>query len=104
MSNSPYVESRKCGYCGNVLDIDASYMGRKYHKYKPYNCGQRHISFQAKMRRGLASKSKFVVNFCRWASNNISAGISTELSMDPITNTVLRNEFFPMIKVKRKRQ
>lgn len=104
MTKSPYEIPRDCGYCGGELDSGANYMGRKYHKYKPFNCGQRHNTFNSKMRRGLVSESVFVVRFCKWASNQIKAGIVTEFQVDPLLNVILRNKFYPMIKVDRRKK
>ena len=104
MTKSPYGIDVPCGYCGRALEIDASYMNRKYHKYEPFNCGQRHNTFNAKIRRGLASDSKFVVRFCKWAVNQIKADIVTEFQVDPLLNVILRNKFYPMIKAGRRKQ
>ncbi len=102
--HSVYIESAKCGYCDGVLESDASYMGRKYHKYKPHNCGQRHNSFRAKLRKGIASKNPFVVKFCKWVSNQVDAEVMIEKNIDPTLNLVLRHEFLPMIKVGKRRK
>lgn len=101
MTKSPYIEDSPCNYCGTALEPDASYMNRKYHKYKPFNCGQRHTTFNSKMRRGLVSESVFVVRFCKWASNQIKAGVVTEFQVNPLLNVILRNKFYPMIKATR---
>ena len=104
MSKSYIEEPRECGYCGKELDSGASYMNRKYHKYDPFNCGQRHNTFNSKIRRGLASDSEFVVRFCKWATNQIKAGIVTEFQVDPLLNVILRNKFYPMIRAGRRKK
>lgn len=103
MSSKTYDEERRCGHCGLTLDIDASYMNRKYHKYNP-NCGQRHTSFQSKIRRGLASDIPFVVKFTKWASNQVESGQMTEMYLDPLMNKVLRNGILPLIENRRRRK
>jgi len=56
------------------------------------------------MRKGLASKNPFVLQFCKWISNQIEAGLMVEKNIDPTLNLVLKHEFLPLIKVGRRRK
>jgi len=75
-SNTVYVESVECSYCGRVVDQSGSWKAdRKYCRFNYPDCFHTHKNFKRSLENSLLEKNKNVRLTAEWIQEQLKYGI-----------------------------